>query len=254
MASLSAANRCSWERPISSTPMLTTRLLATRRSRPIRAIRSASARTTASSSSAGAVLDDEADVPGFGARDGVAREARGASSTAGPRWYSHMLVGGTPMERTGGNPMRASSAATTRSQCRARSVPPARQFPCTWAMTGSGAVPDPGPPVAEGEHGRHVALDRRVLGEVAGVGVLGDEAVARGERSPGAADDDDAHAGVGLRLVHRGRELADAAGRQRVVMIRAVQRQPPDHGRSVRRVNVEKLVVTPGRLQAPGGT
>ena len=47
-----------------------------------------------------------------------------------------MLVGGTPMERTGGKPMRASSAATTRSQCSARSVPPARQFPCTWAMTG----------------------------------------------------------------------------------------------------------------------
>ena len=48
-----------------------------------------------------------------------------------------MLVGGTPMERTGGKPMWASSAATTRSQCRARSVPPARQFPCTWAMTGT---------------------------------------------------------------------------------------------------------------------
>ena len=48
-----------------------------------------------------------------------------------------MLVGGTPMERTGGKPMLASSAATIRSQCSARSVPPARQFPCTCAMTGS---------------------------------------------------------------------------------------------------------------------
>ncbi len=47
-----------------------------------------------------------------------------------------MFVGGTPIDRTGGNPMRASSAATTRSQCSTRSVPPARQLPCTWAMTG----------------------------------------------------------------------------------------------------------------------
>ena len=47
-----------------------------------------------------------------------------------------MLVGGTPIDRTGGNPMTASSAATTMSQCRARSVPPARQLPCTWAITG----------------------------------------------------------------------------------------------------------------------
>ena len=86
--------------------------------------------------------------------------------------------------------MRASSAATTRSQCRARSVPPARQFPCTWAMTGSAqsqmrAHPSPSASMADTSPSIAVALR-----EVPRVGVLGDEPVARGERASGAADDD----------------------------------------------------------------
>ena len=58
------------------------------------------------------------------------------------------------MERTGGKPMLASSAATMRSQCRARSVPPARQFPWTCARTGRAqfhtrAQPSPSASMAE---------------------------------------------------------------------------------------------------------
>ena len=41
--------------------------------------------------------------------------------------YVHMCVGGVPIERTGGKPICASSAAMMMSQCIARSVPPAMQ-------------------------------------------------------------------------------------------------------------------------------
>ena len=50
-----------------------------------------------------------------------------------------MLVGGDPPIRNAGKPIVASSAATMRSQCCARSVPPARQCPWIWAITGSWA-------------------------------------------------------------------------------------------------------------------
>ena len=111
-----------------------------------------------------------------------------------------MLVGGTPMERTGGKPMRASSAATTRSQCSARSVPPARQLPCTWAMTGMAQSQTRPHPSARASMADTSPSIDRVRGEVARVGVLGDEAVARREGSSRAADDDHAGSRIGLGL------------------------------------------------------
>ena len=102
-----------------------------------------------------------------------------------------MLVGGTPMDRTGGNPMRASSAAMTMSQCRARSVPPARQLPWTWAMTGMRQSQTFGPcrrPARAWRPRRPRCPPGPTA--VAGFDVVGQDPVARGERAPRAADDD----------------------------------------------------------------
>ncbi len=146
-----------------------------------------------------------------------------------------MLVGGTPIDRTGGNPIRASSAATTMSQCKARSVPPARQLPCTCAMTGMRTVPDLRPAGGQLEHRGHVALDAaRGACRLLGLDVLGKHPVAGREGATRAADHH--------RLRPRGRRpprrppsssLADAAGGEGVVLLRTVEGQPPNRADGV---------------------
>ena len=61
--------------------------------------------------------------------------------------------------------------------------------------------------------------------EVARVAVLGDVAVARGEGSARAADDDGARPRVSLGIRNRLEELANAAGREGVVVLRPVERE-----------------------------
>ena len=138
-----------------------------------------------------------------------------------------MLVGGTPMERTGGKPILASSAATTRSQCKARSVPPARQFPWTWAMTGS----------AQFQIRAHPSPR-------ASIAVTSPSIAVCWGKSPGSAssamkpypEENDRPV---LRMITTctppsasasataARQFTNAAGRQWVVLVRTVQRQAP---------------------------
>ena len=137
-----------------------------------------------------------------------------------------MLVGGTPIDRTGGKPMRASSAATTMSQWRARSVPPARQLPCTWAMTGMVQSQTRGPAGGQLEHGGHVTFDAGRAHGVAGLQVIGQDPVSRGERPTGAADHHHPDVGICLGGGDGAEQLTDAAGGERVVAVPAVEGQP----------------------------
>ena len=101
--------------------------------------------------------------------------------------------------RTSTYPKTASSAATARSHASIRSVPPARQYECTDAMTGFGLLEDPEQPL-------RVAVELsvplgRVLGPLLGVLV---EVVAGAERPARPAEDHDVHVVV-LRRPRRTR-------------------------------------------------
>ena len=171
----------------------------------------------------------------------------------GPRWYSHMLVGGTPMERTGGKPSLASSAATTRSQCNARSVPPARQFPWTWAMTGS----------AQFQIRAHPSPR-------ASIAVTSPSMAVCWGKSPGSAssamkpypEENDRPVLRMITTCTPASASASATAARISRMLRGVSGLCWSGRLSVRRrtrpisstINVLKLAVTPGRLQTSGGT
>jgi hypothetical protein len=67
-----------------------------------------------------------------------------------------------------------------------------------------------------------------MLCEVAFFDVLGHVAVPRGERAPGAANDEDAHLLVGFGQRDGAQDLAYAARRERVVLLGPVQRDADD--------------------------
>ena len=68
-------------------------------------------------------------------------------------------------------------------------MPPARQLPWTWAMTGM-VQSRPGPSGPEVEHRLHVALEAGLGGGVGRLDVVRQDPVPRGEGAAGAPDHD----------------------------------------------------------------
>ena len=127
-------------------------------------------------------VDHEPDVPGLRAGEGVAREHQPLrplrSDVVEPHVGRGDAHGAHRRESDGGVVGRHDEVAVQREV-----GPTGEAVPLHLGDDGQRAVPEAGPPVPQGEHGRHVAFDGGVLGEVAGVRVLRNEAVARGEGS-----------------------------------------------------------------------
>ena len=134
-ASISTAKRCSVRAPCNSIAALMMRLCAESRSASTKLMRRASSLTAASSSSAGTASSARpiftASRPHRLSPVIIRRFAH-----CGPTWYIHIWFGGVPLARVAGKPILAVSEQMMKSHISARSVPPARQLPCTLAMTG----------------------------------------------------------------------------------------------------------------------
>ena len=131
-----------------------------------------------------------------------------------------MIDGATPM-RASVNANVLAGPATTMSHAPTRPSPPARTCPLTAPMTGIGSREFG---AAAGSSSRARSTATSPGSPPGGFREIG----ARAEGSAGVAEDDGAHpgflGGVGEALV----QLVDQRGRQRVAVVRGVQREAGD--------------------------